>query len=111
MAGCTEETADDDVISFELGDIFKSNNIKFDEINENDVPDALLAELLDHVQQGKDTIQENPTGHLLDADQSGTEPNRFIDLTDGEIDDLALNTCKKKTHKQTNWGVKVLRGK
>ena len=106
MAACSDEFADDNVISFKLGDIFQSNNVKFDEIKENELPDAVLADLID----GEDAIQSNPSGHLQVTDNNSTEPARFQNLNDGEIDELALNTCKKKTHKQTIWGVKVLRG-
>ena len=68
-------------------------------------------ELLEDVHQNNDAIIQNPGAPLPNAEHNSTEQSRFKDLTDGKVDDLALNTCKNKTHKQTNWGVKVLRCK
>ena len=87
MVDHRDESADAQVISFKLGDILQSNNIKFDEINENEVPDTVLVELLQDVSQGNDAFEENPRVHPQNADNISTEPNQFPDLTSEEIDD------------------------
>ena len=36
---------------------------------------------------------------------------RFRAINKEQVDEIATKSCKKKTHKQTTWGVKVFRRK
>ena len=59
MARCGTEDADDTAISFELGSLFEPNNVVFDEIEEQDIPDELLVGLLDEVKENEAIIHQN----------------------------------------------------
>ena len=43
--------------------------------------------------------------------QHGEKVQRFATVTEDDIDDLRQEKTSKSTNYQTNWGVKVLRGK
>ena len=70
-----------------------------------------LADLMYEVNQNNSTNQTNLDSRVPLADNTNTDPMHFAEVTEEEIDALAMNTCKSKTHKQTNWGVKLFRGK
>ena len=42
--------------------------------------------------------------------QSSANP-RFWSLTKQNVDEIASKSVQQRTHKQTNWGIKVFKGK
>ena len=59
MADAQQEVTDDELISFDLGTLFASNDTELNELNETDVPDSQLCELLDAVNDNFPQIVEN----------------------------------------------------
>ena len=112
---CLPNKADKNVISFEISDIFQGNDINMSELNEDDIPDNLLRDLLDDPETlreiSNETVKEPPQLDL--CQQNTTTPsskNRFKSVTKQDVDKIAGKSVTKKTHKQTTWGVKILRG-
>ena len=79
-------------------------------MTENEIPDDVLAGILDDVKQGHSEIVTKTNGCQQKAEHNAPQKQCFPDITNDTLDELELNTCKKKTHKQTIWGVKVFRG-
>ena len=114
MAEGTQLPEDNTAITFDLNSFFDENQDNIEIVSENDVPDSILGELMDSVNQ---TFPELAQNQGASASSTATaEPQkqvlnrRFPVLSTEEIDDIANNTCKKKTRKQTVWGIKVFRG-
>ena len=115
------ENADERVVSFEIGDIFNDNSINFEEINTSEVTDSELSEI---ILDGNLLLQQNAmpsdTGNKdqnkaensdkITPNSTTPKQNRFKIVSNEEVDTIAGKTCKKAMHKQTDWGVKVLRG-
>jgi hypothetical protein len=59
-------------------------------------------------------MSENFEAEDMTAKQAETEEKgrkRFLDVTESELDDFALNRNSKRTRIQTTWGVSVFKGK
>ena len=108
---CLPQNIDETHVSFDLNDIFVPDELNLSEINPDDIPDSVLSEIIvdEHFEsecKSKETRSENETRSLKILNQ-----NRFLQMESDQIDEIAGKTCKKKTHKQTEWGIKVFRGK
>ena len=79
-------------------------------MKENYVPDDVLASILDNMSEGRTATIENVETTSAIGAKKLPQPSQFVYLTNAEIDDLAMNTCKEKNHKQTIWGAKLFRG-
>ena len=62
MVECSKGDTDEEIISFEIGTLINQNNIIFDEIDENNIPDELLVGLLDDVENNHATMEGKPKG-------------------------------------------------
>ena len=69
-----------------------------------------MSELVYKVTGCKPEIITKPAAHPKMADKTDPQGNWFPTFSNEEIDEIAGNTVKKKTLKQTVWGVKVIRG-
>ena len=65
-----------------------------------DVSDEVLIGVLDDVTATNYVLMQNPEASKLLTDKNSTEAKRFETLTNEQIDDLAMNTCKENAHKQ-----------
>ena len=110
MVDRSEDVADDAVISFKLGEFFNSDNVIFDEMMKNEILDDVLAGILDDIKQGRSETVRKTDGHPQKAEHNAPQQQCFSNITNEELDELALKTHKNKTYKQTTWGVKVFRG-
>ena len=115
------ENENETPVSFDLNDIFPSDDYKMETINAEDIPDSILSELLmnEHEIFPSEVKQEdeakNVTSPSRSLNESNTENNkistpRFRSVTKQKVDEIASKSVKKRTHKQTNWGVKVFKG-
>ena len=109
MADSEETTADETAITFDLQSFFDQNSQNIGIVSAEEVPDSILGELLDEVNKQYPAIIQKPQPSASPA--SELQKSRFPVLTTDEIDEIANNTCKKKTRKQITWGIKVFRGK
>ena len=110
--------SDENVISFDLIGLFNEKNCKMEEIDADEIPDNVLSELFD--KEGNITlenaIQTEPNSKSADKEdsQQSTGQNvksyRFKPIDKEEVDEIASKSCKKKTHKQTTWGVRIFKG-
>ena len=107
------------VISFEIGEIFDQNNSEMDVINAEDLPPDLFNEIFEtedvsNLENEKETnvADGSSDGHVPRSRQVKENINskRFKYVNEDQVDEIAGKSCKKKTHKQTTWGVKVFRG-
>jgi hypothetical protein len=63
--------------------------------------------LLDDILEGGDAGEENNKNA---GNNSGKGSKRFAEITDSELDDLAINRNSKKTRNQTTWAVSIFKG-
>ena len=108
------EDTENQLVSFDLADFFDGKNLEMSELDAEDIPDNILSEIiLDPTLQNTEKFEtsdtNSPHGKLLKP-RSRSNENRFKAVDDKQIDTIAGKTCKKTTHKQTDWGVKVLKG-
>ena len=107
--------ADKNVVSFDILDIFNENTTEMEQIDPNQLPDNVLQEILNNENfENENNVTEAKAQVSLEQDDSqGSEAksNRFRPVTKTDVDDIASRSVKKKTHKQTVWGVKIFQGK
>ena len=108
------EDTENQLVSFDLADFFDGKNLEMSELDAEDIPDNILSEIiLDPTLQNTEKFEtsetNSPHGKVLKP-RSRSNENRFKAVDDKQIDTIARKTCKKTTHKQTDWGVKVLKG-
>ena len=77
MVSCSTEEGDDTAISFEIGSVLEPNNVVFDEIEEQDIPDELLVGHLDEVKKNEAIIQQRPTAFTPFCSQCAAEEEIF----------------------------------
>ena len=105
MGDSSQNQADEPVISFDFQDVFNENEGKIDVFNKQEVPDSELGALLDQVSstfpgiiQNAETLKPVKTKMVK---ISSASPKRFPVLTEEDVDEIASNTVKHKTRKQT----------
>ena len=115
MAESVLAGADNDVISFNLQDIFDESAGNINVFNEQEVPDAELSTLMDQIQGNFPQILENAQTPEVATTESVPKEvkklNSFPVLSVEQIEEIASHTVKDKTRKETVWGVKVFNGK
>ena len=115
MAEMSDAGNDDVTFTLNLTDLFDAENVKIDEINSEDTPDDVLAGIITDMPDK--TSEKNEKLHLSPAvadnfckpPKSDTK-NRFRSLSKEDTDSICHNSIAKKTHRQTNWGLKVFTG-
>ena len=105
----------EDPISFDLGTLFDENSENLTELNADDIPDNVLSEIIMdpsilNTEQSRNMQTLEALNDPMCTPKSNTE-NRFKNITKQQVDDITGKTCKKTTHKQTDWGIKVFKGK
>ena len=73
-------------------------------MREADVSDEVLIGVSDNVTTANCAIIENPEASKILTDENSTEPKHLETLTNEQIDDLTMNTCKIKTHTNKSFG-------
>ena len=111
-------------VSLDLNEIFEVDNYKMETIDASDIPDSILSAMLidDHgifAQEIKEEIDiktpstpirsNNPINVNVTENKKTATP-RFRSVTKEKVDEIASKSVQKRTHKQTNWGVKVFTG-
>ena len=98
-------------ISFDIGINFNEDSIDLQEIDGENIPDAVLNELMDNVSTDFKENSPREATNICTADNiTKNKPKHFEVFTSEEIDEIGSSLVAKKTHRQTHWGVKVLRG-
>ena len=108
-----QEDADENVVSFNLSDLFDDAEKTLQEIDSSDIPDKELVEVANKIDAIKKEIQIGPGGDATrstSAANSNAKNSRFASLTNHNVDEIAEKSVKKTTLKQTSWGVKIFRG-
>ena len=109
-----EEGQDKGSLIFDLTTFFDENKESLQEFNEEEIQENDLAELVSSINSNRGVIAFEEE-ILDDAQNLGDETvkyqNRFDEVTEDYLDELASETVKKKTKKQTVWVVKVFRSK
>ena len=103
MAEHLQQNADEISISFNLSIVFNSDDVDFQEISNNDIPDGVLCELMDSVNEmypstSTNTLVENQ--HCQDPENQKSAC-RFPTLSTKDIENIASNTVKTKLIKQS----------
>ena len=109
--------AEEHHVLFDLTNIFNESEITFEQIDTSDIPDNVLSDILNQaereeqqkVNQSEAAISIARSNTLLDTPKQKIS-NRFKVVTQDDVDQIAGKSCKKRTHKQTEWGIKVFRG-
>ena len=109
-----EEGQDKGSLTFDLTTFFDENKESLQEFNEEEIQDNDLAVLVSSINSNRGVIAFEE--EILDdaqnlADETVKYQNRFDEVTEDYLDELASETVKKKTKKQTVWVVKVFRSK
>ena len=96
-----------------LKEIFNQDENIFEQIDSSEIPDNILCDILD---QTANSLQQKPLeseSSFIGADKTSRSsstsktPSRFKVISKEDVDEIAGKSCKKRTHKQTEWGVKV----
>ena len=104
----------EDVIIFDLNEIFTDQTVQMDEINSDDIPDEVLNQIIQDseeitTEQAK-TVLDLPEVERICNTKEIPNKNRFKFVCNDDVDKIASKSCTKKTDKQTMWGVKIFRG-
>ena len=101
------------VFTLDLDLNIDENSLNLSEIDSTYVADSDLMELVDSINENESKSDENPSAQNQQADDIGLnyKSKQFETPTEEQVDEIALNTCKKATHKQTTWGINVFKGK
>ena len=109
--------ADKPVFTLELRDLTVNPNIKFDELDGENVPDEVLVDLLESVQDDQGKTLRNPNGldDLTATTSAAVTPKskrfRTLIMMKSTIFMILVTILLLKEHKQTTWGISVFRGK
>ena len=106
-----QHIADENKVIFDLNDIFNDSTVEMQQIESEEIPDEIIKDILDEELSITSENSIQPKG--LDPRSTCTTPDskkRFKFISKEGVDEIASKRCKKKTHKQTTWGVKVFRG-
>ena len=104
-------------VSFDLNEIFGTEEFNMTEIPSDEIPDDVLSEIiLDEAIQNEIKAKPMlpPQGNVAARStltRTNSNEHRFASIENKDIDEIAGKTCKKKTHKQTEWGIKVFKGR
>ena len=105
---------DKPVITFDISDILNKTVSEMEQIDPNDLPDEVLKDLLDSNDDIFPTEASEVEPNKVDKAEDRSTPlqlNCFQNDTKIDVAQIASKSCKKTTHKQTAWGVKVFRGR
>ena len=105
-------------VSFEIGDIIDNSNINMEELDSVDIPDSVLsAIILETNTDFEQNIEQVASKNIEDKKaiekvyvKRRSKPRVHKLLNSNDVDEIAGKSCKKKTHRQTTWGVNVFRG-
>ena len=100
--------ADENVVTYDLNEIFNDPNNSFKQIDQGEIPDSVLSEISANIDAIKQEIVTEPKATCGNPQQKS---NQFALLSNDIVDKIAEESVKKRTLKQTTWGVKVFRGK
>ena len=108
---------EEDAVTFDLNNIFNENETTFEQVDTSNIPDNVLKDLLNTSFNNDGEIRDETATPQI-GERSNTSlnavnkkiSNRFKVVTKETVDEIAGKSCKKRTHKQTEWGVKVFRG-
>ena len=109
MERLPDQNADENVVTFDLIDIFNESKTEMNQIDSKEIPDDILKDILDNPEVFQ--CKQFDASNEQDQTPRSRTANRFKNITKDYVDEIASKSCKKKTHKQTAWGVKVFRGK
>ena len=100
------------VPNFDLLSFLSENSTDMTEISADTIDYDQLNNLISNVQPEIQTeVQENSENLALADEKSCAEENRFEDITDEQINQIASATAAKATHKQTKWAINIFTGK
>ena len=96
-------------------ELFNQNEQKLEQVDPSHISDEILRDISNNIDEIKNEIQvypgsENQRADQKDLHQAPQISNRFAELTSENVNEIADESVKKTTHKQTRWGIKVLRG-
>ena len=101
--------ADYFAISFDLGMNFNENTLETEQATEVLLPDAVIADLMQEINENQQEQKAIPDGIL--PLNNHPKKNHFAQLSNEQIDTIAANNHAPKTKNQMYWGVKVFQGK
>ena len=114
MAADPNAVADEGTLTFDLGNLFEENSVEIKQIDTTYIQDSDFINLMNDVGANNTKIQQNPGADVAIADDAASaeipKGNRFLDLNDNKINEIANLNTKQKTKKQTIWGLKVFQG-
>ena len=111
MDQCPLQNTEEIPISFDIGINLNEDPIDLQEIDGENIPDAVLNELMDNVSKDfKENSPKEATNICTADDITENKPKHFEVFSSEEIDEIVSSSVAKTTHRQTHWEVKVLRG-
>ena len=115
------DESDSGKLIIDLEQLFNENNVTMEQVDACEVPDDILSGILldqniitaQNTEQVSDLVTESDEQCAVSKpihDKENANVKRFKAIEDNEVDSIANKSCKKRTHKQTTWGVKVFKG-
>ena len=110
------------LVTLDLREIFNDDDLQLEQLDTSDIPDNILSDILDSTINSEEQKSNKSEGEhesiRLDRSRSKSDvyaivkknQNRFKVITHKDVDEIAGKSVKKRTHKQTEWGIKVFRG-
>ena len=97
---------EESVVSFDILDMLNESNNQMEEIDANELPDSVLQEILlnENIENESNANEVRPVISLCEdaqPEEKKLQKPRFRYVTKTDVDQIASNSCKKKTHKQT----------
>ena len=108
-----QDTGKDEIIfSLDLPITLDNNQMSLSEISEVDIPDEVLADLMENVSENniQNTIENQGTVTVADDNSNKSHKKSFEVLSEQDVNEIASKVAAKGTKKQTIWGVTVFRG-
>ena len=90
------------VVTFDISDIFNESKTEMEQIDPDELPDGVLKEILINeevlIAQNTDENDSQLTtrSECEENNSEGAQPNRFRNISKGDADQIASNSCKKK---------------